>query len=222
VPFPSDLPFTSFLQYAPQGVSAISRYSRGFTRALKDGAAYPTRAGQQQVIPYVAAKLAESIPQHNALGDCFRGGVIVVPAPRSAPLLAGALWPAHRLCSSLVTLGVARSVGPLLMRKVAVSKSATAGKGQRPGPEEHYASISIDETERRLFDLGARIVIVDDVVTRGATFLGCFARLRETFPSTDISCFAFVRTMSGAEIDDMIAPVFGVISYRHRKFHRFP
>jgi hypothetical protein len=216
------VPFTSFLQYAPQGVSAVSRYSRGFTRALKDGAAYPTRAGQQQVIPYVAAKLAESTPLHDALGACLRGGVIVVPVPRSAPLLPGALWPAQRLCSSLATLGVARSVSPLLIRKSAVAKSATAGRGQRPGPEDHYASIAIDETERKLFDLAARIVIVDDVVTRGATFLGCLARLREAFPSTDISCFAFVRTMSGAEIDDMIAPVLGVISYRNGKLHRFP
>jgi hypothetical protein len=66
------------------------------------------------------------------------------------------------------------------------------------------------------------LVIVDDVVTRGATFLACEARLREAFPSVPISCFAVVRTMSGVEVDSPIAPASGKITYRGGHLHREP
>jgi len=44
-----------------------------------------------------------------------------------------------------------------------------------------------------------RIVLVDDVITRGATMLGAASRLAEVYPEAEIRCFAMIRTMSRSE-----------------------
>lgn len=163
------------------------------------------------MIPYIARRLREEISNHDCLRDCFSGEVIAVPAPRSAPLVQGGLWPTLKLCEALRDAGVAKDIHPLLIRTTAVNKSATAGPGGRPTPEAHYASLAAAQT-RPSVEQGTRFVLVDDVITRGATQLACFARLREVFPDTPISCFAFVRTASGAEVDSVLAPVAGVIT----------
>jgi pyrimidine operon attenuation protein/uracil phosphoribosyltransferase len=40
-----------------------------------------------------------------------------------------------------------------------------------------------------------RIVLVDDVITKGRTILAAAARLHDAFPNADIRAFALVRTM---------------------------
>lgn len=60
----------------------------------------------------------------------------------------------------------------------------------------------------------ARLVLVDDVVTRGATLLACASRLMEAYPSIPVTGFAVARTMSGGfddSIVDLKVPVRGVI-----------
>lgn len=49
-----------------------------------------------------------------------------------------------------------------------------------------------------------RFVLVNDVVTHGATFL---ARVLEAFPRSAVACFAVLRAMSGVELDAIIDPV---------------
>jgi orotate phosphoribosyltransferase-like protein len=67
-----------------------------------------------------------------------------------------------------------------------------------------------------------RLIIVDDVVTRGATLLACYARLSEAYPDVPISVFALIRTMSGAEIAKMLDPVTGTIKLQNRQVYRKP
>jgi adenine/guanine phosphoribosyltransferase-like PRPP-binding protein len=57
----------------------------------------------------------------------------------------------------------------------------------------------------------SRIVVVDDFVTRGATFIGSCSRIAEVFPGADITAFAAVRTMTGAEVDALVQPATGEI-----------
>jgi len=42
----------------------------------------------------------------------------------------------------------------------------------------------------------ASIVLIDDILTRGHTFLGAAWRLHEAFPETKIVAFAAMRTIS--------------------------
>jgi hypothetical protein len=221
VPFPSELPFTSFLQYSPRGTSVTSRASAVLTRAVKDDSFYNIRGKYERAIAYSAFRLAQEISKHKVLADCFSGQVILVPGPKRAPLVPGGSWPTNRLCQEMQKQRIAPQVFPLLQRIKAVQKSATAASGQRPGPQEHYDSLAVDPN-RPLLGSQHHLVIVDDVVTRGATFLGCYARLREAYPEVRISCFALIRTMSGVEIDAILFPVSGVITFQNLHLHREP
>ncbi len=62
---------------------------------------------------------------------------------------------------------------------------------------------------------GDNFVIVDDIVTRGATILGCANRLLEAFPEANVAAFAAIRTMSDPDtFVRIIDPRVGRISYR--------
>lgn len=209
--FPSELNFTSFLQYSPRGQNQVSRSSKVLTLAIKEDKFYNTSTGNHRAIPLSATRLAQEIPRHAVLSQCFSGDVVLVPVPRRAPMEAGWLWPTLKLCQAMVDAGIAREVLPLLTRVRAVQKSATAASGQRPGPQQHYESLAVDPN-RPLLGAGHHLVIVDDVVTRGATFFGCYRRLSEEFPGIRLSCFALIRTMSGVEIKSILDPVSGVIT----------
>jgi adenine/guanine phosphoribosyltransferase-like PRPP-binding protein len=56
-----------------------------------------------------------------------------------------------------------------------------------------------------------RVVVVDDFITRGATFVGSCSRIADAFPDADVLAFAAVRTMTGAEIDNLVEPTIGEI-----------
>ncbi|MBI5853012.1 MAG: hypothetical protein HZB39_18535 [Planctomycetes bacterium] len=140
------------------------------------------------------------------LGD----DVVLVPAPRSAPFKTkDSAWPARRICTVLAAHRLCASVEELLERHTAVKKSALMRKGaDRPGPEQHEATLRCAEV---LVQPPTRITIVDDVVTRGATLLGCAWVLAARFPETQVRALAIVRTMSKQEVTTMLDPVEGRI-----------
>ena len=136
------------------------------------------------------------------------GDVTLVPMPRSAPLLAGALWPAEKICQSILEAGLAARIAPALKRRTAVPKSATSARGERPSVLTHYDSLEADS----LLHVGSRIVLVDDVVTKGSTAIAAASRLAEAYPDAEISLFALIRTKGLVpEIDEIIDPAVGLI-----------
>lgn len=66
------------------------------------------------------------------------------------------------------------------------------------------------------------ITLVDDVVTRGASFIGVYARLQEAYPNAQIRCFALIRTISSGEINEILDPVYGEIRYEDDRLFRVP
>jgi len=216
---PSEINFVAFLQYSPRGQSRESRSSRVVTRAVKNDAALPPTP--QRAIDYAAKRLAQEIPNYPFLQKCFGPDVMLIPVPSSSLLVKGGLWPAERLCKALRNAGLAADVLTLLTRIKAVPKSATAGRGQRPSPETHYESLSVQRAAPLLAPT-ARFTIVDDVITRGATLLASYARLEEAYPNVPINCFALIRTMSSGEVDSVLSPVVGVISLAEGRLQRSP
>lgn len=215
MPFPSRLEFISLLQYSPRGVSGPSRFSQLVCRGIKDdsfvyrydeyGRRQPTR-----VIERSAARLRLEIPKYPFLQKAFGSDSLLVPVPRSAPLKdPKALWPALSICQAIVAEKLALNIAPLLIRTSAVEKAAFASLGKRPSPIDHFRTTKVDA--RLPLDSYRQIVLVDDVITRGSSFLGMYARLSAAFPEVPIICYAVIRTMSTGKISEIVAPVSGTI-----------
>ncbi len=100
--FPSKLSYAAFLQYSPQGTSAISKQSKDVTQAIK---ADRFLRGHQ-VIDFTAWRIREERANRPFLLAYFNDSVTLVPAPRRSPLMdPKALWPAMRICQSLKVPG---------------------------------------------------------------------------------------------------------------------
>lgn len=161
-------------------------------------------------IEYAVDALARQIETLPFLRVCLNKNVALVPLPRSAPLSSpDALWPSKRICEALVAAGLGAEVAPFLKRIKAVQKAATASKGMRPSHEQHYESTAIDEEVPSL--IKKPFTIVDDIVTRGSSFIGTFARLAAAFPGRQIYCFAMMRTESDGEVESFKGPTQGKI-----------
>jgi hypothetical protein len=216
VAFPSELAFASLLQYAPRGTTPLSQLSRTVTYAVKsDGFIGATR-----VIAHAARRVTEQLGAFPFLQAYFGPGVTLVPMPRSSPRRAGFLWPAERICEGLLAEGLGRDVLRCLERTRPVQPASRAATGQRPNPPDHYDSIAVRSPRWR--PAPAQITLVDDVITRGSSFIGVAPRLYEAYPDATVRCFAVVRTLSSGEVPEILAPTQGTITYREGRLRRQP
>jgi hypothetical protein len=219
--FPSELEFVSFLQYSPRGISDISKQSKLVCHAVKHDGFIATATQHHQVIPVVAPKIAAARDSHEFLRKIFSPDTILVSAPRSSPLSArNALWPPLRICEELLKLGLAREIAPILERVTPVRKAATAQLGQRPTPSDHFESVRV--VAKRPASPPRQVTLVDDVITQGSTFIGLYPHLRSVFPGREIHCFGLVRTVSNGEVERILAPTRGIITYANGVLTRVP
>src|ERR1700690_929770 len=95
----------------------------------------------------------------------------------------------------------------LLKRIKAVNKAAFSQPKDRPTIQQHIDSMRV-ESDLLSPSTTKSIVVVDDFVTRGTSFVATIGMLREAFPRSSISAFAMVRTMSGegVEVERIIEP----------------
>lgn len=192
--FPSELTFGSLLVYAPQGTSELSALSQRVAREIKNcREGYIERVGQR----------FQELFAQGRFGNLLGPTTVLVPAPRSNPTVEHMHWPALRICQELASRGLCQSVERLLERRTAIRKSATSQPGQRPSPEEHATSMGIIDMDLE----PERITIVDDVVTRGSTLLGCAWTIAEKFPAVPLRALAVVRTLSKQDVLDLAAPI---------------
>ena len=200
----------TYLVYSPRGLGPKGSKSKEVCYGLKNGHVKWIR------------KTARHIKEHRRVKG-VRGilgpDAALVPMPRSSPVVTGGLWPAKLLAQALVKVDLGERVLELLERTAAVRRSSTAPKGKRPAPQQHFDSfvvkpLGIYEPEQ--------IVVVDDVVTSGATMLAALSRLMDAFPDVPISGFAFVRTMSDSPIDKIPVPALCSIRLSGNRAIRFP
>lgn len=143
------------------------------------------------------------------LAPLFRLKPLLVPMPPSAPVLPGGLWVPKRICEALVARGLGARVAPLLVRRYAIPKSAYAAQGKRPTVKIHSESLEVREGRALSTE---PILLVDDVVTKGAALMGAASALAEAMPACDITAFALVRTMGLVlDVERLREPCLGLI-----------
>lgn len=204
------VPYGTLLSYSPRGSGEISVRSRDVCYAIKNDSA--------GMIGKAVRELLKHTPE--IFSEFFDNDTELVPVPRSSPLTEGALWPSLEICNAVKEAGLAASVQPYLNRVSRVTKSASAAVGNRPGAPEHFESIA----SSRMGDVLPRnLLLVDDVITRGDTIMGCAARLRESFPNATVRAFGLVRTKGFVpEVEKILEPCTGEISWTGRDCRREP
>ena len=227
---PSEIGFVSLLQYSPRGMEDLAKRSRAIRDAIKRDSYISIRRStgpieSMRAIQYYATVMKAFVEHGHFpfLGQMFGTDVILVPVPGSAPLVnKSALWSPMSICKALKAEGMCGEILPILERTQAVQKSAFAAPGGRPGPEQHCESVAVTGSGDLPMFSSRRIVLVDDFVTRGSTFLGLYPHIEAAFPSWNIQCFAMVRTQSFGTLDAIWAPVEGKITYRNGRPWRSP
>lgn len=204
----SEVEFGAFLAYSPHGADEAAIESQEWVRKLKGNwmVAAPRRAATSFVAQRLSARLAES-----GLDALLTSDTYLVPAPTSALSKPGSLWVPRAFAESMVSLRLGRAVVPCVQRVRAMRKAATSSSEQRPTAREHYESMRVTSLP---FSDG-NVVVVDDVVTRGATLLAAVSRVQELAPRATVRGFAVVRTISDPrEFERMFAPCTGRIVLR--------
>ncbi|GAC1664477.1 MAG: hypothetical protein PVS2B3_17640 [Steroidobacteraceae bacterium] len=147
----------------------------------------------------------------------FAGNAVLVPVPGSEPG-GDAPWAASTLALALRDVGLAPAVWAGLRRCVAVRKSATAPGNARPTVAVHFGSLRVMPPPRVI----ERVVLVDDVITKGRTLLAAAARMQAAFPHADVRAFALIRTVGFRHVDKLVEPCVGVVRWAGGDARREP
>jgi hypothetical protein len=202
--------YASCYVYSPSGTGAVCERSRLLRELLK--------AADPDFINKYASRVRQQADDSPPLADFFGAADVLVPVPGSVPHTGG-LWAAEHLAAALAHEGLGALMWSGLRRVHAVRKSATAAPGERPTVSVHYESFFLERPSMP----PDRIVLIDDVVTKGRTLLAAATRVREAFPSAQIRAFALLRTMGlVSEVQRLLDPCIGEIRWRSGDAHRSP
>jgi len=202
----SQLEIGALLTYSPRGTTPKAIHSKGVMQALKRDQIVgnpPSILMSEWIAEKVKQKMAE-LP----FASFFQPNTILVPVPKSSLMQPNTLWVPERIATALVSVGIGKQVASCLIRSKAVPKAALSSPSERPTAQQHYESITV----QGILFKPDEIVLIDDVITRGATLLGCANRLADAFPQCRIRAFAAMRTISNSnEFENVYSPCIGTI-----------
>lgn len=177
------------------------------------------KAGDPRFIRKYAVRVRQQVSVESPLSGIFAAHPALVPVPGSVAAGAGHAPVTLHLAEALLEQGLGRCVWCGLRRVRSVRKSATASPNSRPTVNTHYESFATLPGPPP----SLRIVLVDDVVTKGRTLFAAAARVKEAYPEADVCGFAMLRTMGLiAGIDRLLEPCLGEIRWRAGDAHRSP
>lgn len=209
------LEFGSLLAYCPrpddvtESLRTEARQSHNLGLSLKSGRAIgdPPLTVAARVVAHLKSIRGPPHP----LAGFFSPSATLVPVPKSTLLTKGALWVPDQLSHELVRGGLGKVVAPLLERTEPIPKAATSVSTERPTAQRNYETLRV----RKSLESASELILVDDVVTAGATLLGSASRLASEFPDIPIKGFAAARTISVVvRFRTTVEPVVGMIVLR--------
>lgn len=161
------------------------------------------RPHTQSIYDLVAKMCADSPMMHDFFDDA-----ILIPVPNSTLAKANTLHPSRMLVHALTRQKLGSGIAKCLFRIKYVGKSAWSSPGRRPTPDVHRESMKVE----RMLTIPRNVVLVDDIVTTGSTFLGSAWRLTDAYPNAHINAFAAMRTMSDVnKFTEVVHPCQGTI-----------
>ena len=201
----SHLEFGALLSYAPHGITEKALHSKDVMKALKRDqfVGEPPILMSEWIARAVKQKMSE-LP----FASFFKPNTILVPVPKTCLMQPNTLWVPERIATALVAAGIGKQFSSWLIRTKAVPKAALSSPSERPIAEQHYESLTFQGSLSKPDE----IVLIDDVITRGATLLGCANRLADAFSQCRIRAFVAMRTISNpAEFESVYSPCIGTI-----------
>ena len=121
----------------------------------------------------------------------FDDAPILVPVPKSSLMKPDTLWVPDMLAKALSKQGLGKVV-QLLERVTPIRKSAQVNAWERPKAQEHFETMGVIQTITE----PKKVLLMDDVITRGATVMGAANRLVDSYPNLQVQAFAAMRTQS--------------------------
>jgi len=189
----SELLCGSFLVYPP-GDRATTKEARAiqkFIWLVKDDRPYP--GSGQMAIEYAIEGLKKNLPG-SVLEGFFDGAVLIpVPTSKKRPPEEPYHWPGRRLCRAMLAAGLGAGMDPCVVRCVTIKSSKKCAPDERPTVKDHLASMALEG--HPCLDAPRRVILVDDLVTRGSTMLAAAEVARGRYPSSLIAGFALAATL---------------------------
>ena len=145
--------------------------------------------------------------QGASLHAFFERDTFLVPVPRSSPRKQNAAWPALTICRALQARGYGQGILELLQRTHNIRK-ASRSPGNRLTILEHLDTLKVQDES---FTFSPKLVLVDDVITKGTMFSACFLALKRSMPDADIRAFALVRTQGNVDPVTLVDPSLGKV-----------
>jgi hypothetical protein len=208
---PPSLPFASCYVYSPRGTGLVSQGSRLVCERIK--------RSDPVWLPRYAGSVIDLVERHGYFRGVFARAPVLVPVPGSEPSGNGP-WAAAHLALVLRELGLARATWVALRRRFTVRKSSQAPAGRRPTVQEHFQSLRVDTRSRQTPE---KIILIDDVITKGRTLFAAAARLQVALPHAEIRGFALIRTLGRLQhLDRLIAPCEGMVYWAGGDARREP
>ena len=213
----SELEFGSLFTYSPYLSTMEAKKSKNFMIQLKNNEYLLDHS--ITMVNYVANFIHENI-KDLPFAHFFESKPVLVPIPKSSLMKADTLWVPKTLADAINQNGFGKSVIELVKRDIALPKSATSSARDRPKAAQHYDSIGISN---KLLSESNEILLIDDVITRGATSLGVASKIADIFPKSIIRTFAAIRTMTPPSIFKKIYdPCKGYITFNGEDTFRRP